>query len=126
YTTYVLYGNGVNQVPFGNKENNMGLLPVGWAAMQATPANLQTTFQNVGKQIAQDNAAGIKDDQFLFYATDHGGNTKVVGAGAGGGIIPGAGGPPGSYGTIQLESAELLSILADPSAQPTLTLEYSM
>ncbi len=122
YKITVLFGDGASQVQ-GTNQNN---LPAGWNAKAATSNALQNAITAVGAKIAADYAANITTDQFFFYATDHGGNTQVVGPGAGGGLIPGAGGPPGTTSPIQISPGVMTGMTLDPTAIPTITLDYSM
>jgi hypothetical protein len=122
YNVSVLFGDGASSIQ-GAGTND---LPNGWGAQAATSNNLQNAIANVGTKIAADYAANKTNDQFFFYATDHGGNTAVVGPGAGGGLIPGAGGPPGTTSPIQISQGDSVAMGLDPQATPTLTINYTM
>lgn len=108
----VVYGDGVNQVQ-GNPAS--GILPLLWMAVPGTAANLQAAITAIGNVITV-------NDQFFFYASDHGGNSAV----GGGGMIPGAGGPPGALPPMTVSPGMNQEMRGQPENVPTLSLDYSM
>lgn len=64
----VLYGDGVNQL---NGKAASGKLPAAWGALPATQANLQATLNTLKNELGP-------NEQFLFYASDHGGTTDKM------------------------------------------------
>jgi hypothetical protein len=106
-TIKVLFGNGMTA-------SDGTMLPAGWNAMPATKANLQAAL------IALQSTLHA-NEQFLFYASDHGGLETDARP-----PPPGLLGPGMAYSSpIPLQLGELVGLLQERGNQPAVHVEYS-
>jgi hypothetical protein len=106
YSITVLFGNG-------RTDSQGNPLPREWNAKEATEATLQQTVNDLKAKIN-------KDEQFFFYATDHGGLTAVPP-----GLPKRVPGKTKDIETFSLESLILDAIAYTVDNIPTLRLDYS-
>jgi hypothetical protein len=120
YEVHILFGDGANAI-IGDATT--GPLPTHWTqapaacqpnckvtVMPATTASLKNLLQNL---------AVTAQDEFFFYASDHGGNSAV----GGGGLVPGIGGPATIPITLNPGMMQGMDFQSDNV--PTLTVDYS-